>query len=100
MTAVDDIRGIFESYDPHNFEPSECLQRCIEYLDNSCAAGAECDPRDINSAMHASNVYGSTGNLFLHNDFPSAAEQLLTHAWNKFSVIQKGEKHRIYKAGI
>ncbi len=78
MSAVDDIRGIFESYDPHNFEPSECLQRCIEYLDNSCSVGAECDPRDVNSATHACNVYGFAGKLFLQNDFSSAAEQLLT----------------------
>lgn len=101
MTIQNDIITIFKSYDQHNFEPSECLQRCISYLDNTCIPGGECDPRDnIERAMHACNMFGFTAHQFSANNFPSAAEHILIDAWNKFNLIQRSEKQRIYKAGI
>lgn len=101
MAAADDIKGIFDSYDPYNFDPSECLQRCIDYLDACTTGGGDCDPRrSVDAAMGACNAYGFASQLFLANRLPSAAVQLLVRGWNDFSRIQKEERRRVYRAGI
>ncbi|SRR6266498_1040574 len=100
MEIRDDILTIFQSYDPHNFEPSSCLQRCAELLDQNCGNGEQLDPRGIEKAQEACNAYGYVSGLFLQSGFSSAATSILISAWNKFSSIQEETKTRIYRAGI
>lgn len=100
MEIQQEILKIFKSYDQYNFEPSECLQKCENFLDRTCNIDGELDPRIIDKAEIACNAYGYASNLFLTNNFPSAAISILIKAWNRFSSIQGSEEQRIYRAGI
>jgi hypothetical protein len=100
MSIQDEILSIFEGYDPHNFEPSDCLQKCSILLGKVCGSGGDCDPRVVKTAEDACNVYGYTSHLFLERGCPSHATSILIGAWNRFSEIQGSEKKLIYRAGM
>jgi hypothetical protein len=100
MSIQDGILTIFKSYDVDHFEPSDCLQKCLDLMNQACSNSSECDPHDGEKAEIACNAYGYASRLFLQNGFPSLATTILIEAWNKFSAIQGDERIRIYRAGI
>ena len=100
MGIPEQIMGIFESYDPYNFEPASCLQRCSALLDQACFIGGEFHPLDTDRAMGACNAYGLVSNLFLENGFSASATSILIEGWNKFNAFQRDTKVRIYRAGF
>lgn len=100
ISTVDEIRVIYESYDPRNFDPLVFLGQARTLLAKACDTGGEYDPRSTEKAEKACNAYGTVSNLFLANGFRSAAESLLVDAWNHLGSIQREEKHRIYRAGL
>jgi hypothetical protein len=94
------IVGVFQSYDSINFDPIDCLKKCKGILENYCHVNGELDPRNVEAALEACNAYGYTSNLFLQNNFSSAATSILIDGWNRLSSIQRSEKQRIYRAGL
>lgn len=98
--VIEEVKLIFNSYDSYNFESAECFQRCINLLDTYCEDGNILDPRNLDQAQTACNVFGNTSHLFLINHFNSAATEVLIYAWNKFGKTQRSHKKRIYRAGI
>lgn len=100
MDLQKEICDVFRSYDAHNFDPSDCLQKCTAFLDQMYSVGNGYDLRSNGMAEALCNAYGYASNLFLHNRYPSAATSMLVTAWDKFSAIQRNEKQRIYRAGL
>lgn len=96
----DKILEVFQNYNPTNFDPIDCLKRCKNILETYCQVDGKLDPRNVEAALEACNAYGYTSNLFLYNNFSSAAISILIDGWNRFSSIQRSERQRIYRAGL
>jgi len=94
------LDDIFKSYDPNQFDPTDCLERVTSTFDEACVPRGECDPTVQQLAEHACNLYGGASLNFIKNGFQSAAVGLLVDAWNKFAQLQMDTRSRIYRAGL
>lgn len=100
INIQNEIVEVFKSYNSTNFDPIDCLRRCKDILETHCQVNGILDPRNIDAAVEGCNAYGYASNLFLQNNFSSAATSILIDGWNRFSSIQRSEAQRIYRAGL
>lgn len=100
MGVLEEIDEIYNSFKPHEFDPSKLLDESIRLLENACQPGNELDPRVRFKAEDACNVFGNVAEIFLMNSFASAATSILIGAWDDFGLIQRDAQQRIYRAGL
>ena len=100
MSTMDEINNALGKYAAHTFDPAEYLDQCIDLFDKAFDKGAEYDPRIQKKAEKGSNDCGTVALTFERNGHPFAASKLLIHVWNRFGLIQREERRRVYRAGV